>query len=68
MIISTLSPQHFRLAQERAIGQLAKAIDYLQNDPTRLAELRAGFEALINEVFEDNQVHQHYLMTCAVKA
>jgi SAM-dependent methyltransferase len=68
MIISTLSPQHFRVAQERAIGQLAKAIDHLQNDPARLAALRAGFEALINEVFEDNQVHQHYLMTCAVKA
>lgn len=68
MIVSTLSPQHFRLAQERAIGQLAKAIDNLQNDPARLAELRTGFEALINEVFEDNQVHQHYLMTCAIKA
>jgi SAM-dependent methyltransferase len=68
MIVSTLSPQHFRVAQERAIGQLAKAIDHVQHDPARLAELRTGFEALINEVFEDNQVHQHYLMTCAVKA
>ena len=42
MIVSTLSPQHFRLAQERAIGQLAKAIDHVQNDPARLAELRTG--------------------------
>jgi hypothetical protein len=36
-------------------------------DPARLAEFRREAEALVAEYFEDNVVHQDYLMTRAVK-
>jgi len=67
-IIPALSPQHFREAQEKTIGPLTKIIDSLQNDPAKLAQLRAEYEAMISEIFEDNSVHLHFLMTRATKA
>lgn len=67
LLAPTLSPQHSRTRQERTIGPLAKAVESLNDNPARLAELRSGLEALAGEVFEDNAVHQHFLMTRAVK-
>jgi SAM-dependent methyltransferase len=41
-----LSVRHFRLAQEKTIGPLAKVVAALENDPAKLARLRADFEAM----------------------
>ncbi len=68
MIIPALSPQHFRAAQEKTIGLLAKVVDSFGNDPAKLARFRADYEAMIGEVYEDNAVHMHFLMTRATKA
>jgi SAM-dependent methyltransferase len=68
LLVPTLSPQHFRILQEATIGQFPKIIRSLQNEPAKLAQLRADYEAMIGEVFEDNAVHLHFLMTRAVKA
>jgi SAM-dependent methyltransferase len=68
LIVPTPSPQHFRIMQEATIGMFPKIIRSLQSDPAKLAQLRAEYEAMIDEVFEDNAVHLHYLMTRATKA
>jgi hypothetical protein len=52
---------------EAGIGPLAKIVAALQSDPAKLAQLRAELEALISEVFEDNCLRQHFLMTRATK-
>ncbi len=67
LIAPTLSPRHFRAAQERTIAPLAKLVESLANDAAKLARLRAESEAMIGEFFEDNAVHQHFLMARAVK-
>jgi SAM-dependent methyltransferase len=67
-IIPALSPQHFRAAQEKMIGPLAKVVASFADDPPKLAQLRAEYEAMIGEVFEDNAVHMHFIMTRAIKA
>jgi SAM-dependent methyltransferase len=67
LIVPTLSPQHFRIMQEATIGMFPKIIQSLQNDPKKLAQLRAEYEAMIGEVFDENAVHLHYLMTRATK-
>jgi SAM-dependent methyltransferase len=68
MSIAALSLHHFRAAQEKTIGPLAKVVESLQNDPAKLAKLRADFEAMAGDVFEDNAIHMPFLMTRAVKS
>ncbi len=67
MIVPTLSVQHFRIAQEATIGPLTKLVASLQDDSAKLAQLRAEYEAMIAEVFEDNLVQLHFIMARAVK-
>lgn len=68
LIWPALSLQHFRLAQEQSVGPLMKLVSSLQSDPTRLAQLRADYDALAGENFERNAIHLHFLMTRATKA
>lgn len=63
-----LSLQHFRNAQEATIGPLAKLVATLQTDPAKLALLRAEFEALAADAYDDNLIHMPFLMTRATKA
>jgi len=67
LVVPTLSPQHFRIMQEATVGMLPKIIRSLQTNPPKLAQLRAEYEAMIDEVFDDNAIHLHYLMTRATK-
>ncbi|HEX5034935.1 MAG TPA: class I SAM-dependent methyltransferase [bacterium] len=68
MKIPTLSPQHFRTMVEQSAGPIIKLVETLSaSDPEKLAEFRRQYEALIAEFFEDNEMHQHYLMTRAIK-
>ena len=63
MIVPTLSPEHFRVGQEATLGMLTKIVRMLQDEPAKLAQLRAEYEAMIGEVFEDNALHFHFIMT-----
>ena len=56
------------MAQEKTIGPLTKLVEALQNEPARLKQLRADFEAMASEVFEDNTIRMPFLMTRATKA
>lgn len=67
LIMPMLSIQHFRMAQEKTIGPLTRVVAALHGDPEGLARLRAEFEAMAEEVFDDNAVHMPFLMTRATK-
>jgi SAM-dependent methyltransferase len=68
MRVQVLSVQHHRALMERNIGPMTKLVQLLEaTDSEKLAELRRAFEALIAAYFEDNHVHQDYLLTRAKK-
>ena len=57
------------MAQEKTIGPLAKVVAALEkDDPARLAKLRADFEAMAADIYEDNAIRMPFLMTRATKA
>lgn len=64
-----LSLSHFRLAQEKTIGPLTKLIASLESDPGKLAKLRAAFEALASDAYDDadNAIRMPFLLTRATK-
>jgi SAM-dependent methyltransferase len=64
-----LSLAHFRTAQEKTIGPLAKVVASLENEPARLAKLRADFDALASDIYadDDNAIRMPFLMTRATK-
>jgi len=68
LMVPSLSPRHFQAWQEATIGPLTKIVDSLRNDPPKLAQMRAEYKAMVEEVFDDNAVHMHYIMTRATKA
>ncbi len=67
MIVSALSPQHYRRFIEETGGPVAKLVQSLQNEPERLNQFLSAFDTLISEYFVDNTVRQHFLMTRATK-
>jgi ubiquinone/menaquinone biosynthesis C-methylase UbiE len=67
MVSPALSPAHYRAAFERTAAPLIKLIESLQDQPAKLAEVRAELEALIALYHRDNVVRQHFLLTRAVK-
>jgi SAM-dependent methyltransferase len=67
MLVPALSAKHYCTTMERVAGPLLRAVELLASDPARLAEFRREAEALVAEYFDDNLVHQDYLMTRAIK-
>jgi SAM-dependent methyltransferase len=65
-----LSLAHFRAAQEKTIGPLTKLVASLESDPARLAELRAAFDRLARDAYDeaDNAIRMPFLLTRATKA
>jgi SAM-dependent methyltransferase len=66
-MVPSLSPQHTRRIQEETLGLLRNILAANEGKPEKLAEVRATYEALIAENFEDNQLRQSFLMTRATK-
>ena len=62
-----LSLAHFRASQEATIGPLTKLVASLANDPDKLAQVRAEFDAMAADIFEDNTVRMPFLMSRATK-
>jgi SAM-dependent methyltransferase len=68
MLTPALSPAHSRTMIERSAGPMIQLVEMLsKNDPAKLAQYRREYDALTIEYWEDNQVHQQFLMTRAVK-
>ena len=67
MLAPSLSPKHSLHMLETTLAPLAKLVSVLQGQPARLAELRQELEGLITEIFVDNHLRQHFLMSRANK-
>jgi len=68
MFFPALSVQNYRDHIERTAGPMLKLVEMLSaTDPSRLAQFRRDYDALIAPYFEDNIVRQDYLMTRAIK-
>jgi hypothetical protein len=69
MLVPTLSAAHVRLVVERTAGPVIRVVEMLgTSDPEKLQTFRSELEALTSEYFENNVVHQGYLITRATKA
>jgi hypothetical protein len=67
-LVPALGVKHLCATIERSAGPVLRAVEFLSaTDPAKLAEFRREAEALVAEYFEDNVVHQDYLMTRAEK-
>ena len=62
-----MSVANYRDHIEKTAGPMLKLVEMLASDPTRLAQFRREYDALIAPYFEDNLVRQDYLLTRAVK-
>jgi SAM-dependent methyltransferase len=68
MFTPALSPRHFRVLMEQAVGPVRKVVETLgDGDPAKLAAFRSAHEALAGEYFRENAIVQEYLMTRAIK-
>jgi SAM-dependent methyltransferase len=67
LVMAALSLHHFRVAQEKTIGPLTKIVASLENEPAKLAQLRADFEAMARDIYNDNTIRMPFLMTRATK-
>ena len=68
MLTPALSPAHSRTMIERSAGPMIQLVAMLsKDDPAKLAQYRREYDALTIEYLKDNQVHQQFLMTKAVK-
>jgi SAM-dependent methyltransferase len=67
MITPTLSPQHSRAMLETTLGLLMKVVASLDKEPARLAQLRAELDTLVGQIFVDNHLRQHFLLSRATK-
>src|ERR1700733_6989364 len=67
LVPPALSLAHFRAAQEATIGPLTKLVESMKGDAEKLAKLRAEFDALAADIFEENTIRMPYLMTRATK-
>ena len=67
MLFPTLGPSHLRGFYERHAGPVVRLVQTLQQEPARLESFRKEFDALTAQYFEDNFIHQDYLMARATK-
>ncbi len=67
MVFPTLGPPHVRRFYERHAGPVMRLVQTLRNEPARLESFRKDLEALAAQYFEDNAIHQDYLMTRALR-
>jgi SAM-dependent methyltransferase len=68
MLFPALSVPHYRTLIEQTAVPMLKLVESLTaTDPTRLAEFRREYDALVQPYFENNVVRQDYLLTRAIK-
>jgi SAM-dependent methyltransferase len=65
MNVPALSVEHILLFLEKSVGPMQKLVESLAGDPSKLSAIRAESAALVLPYYEDNVVHQDYLLTRA---
>ena len=67
MLFPAMGPSHFRAFWERYAGPVLRVVQALQNDPPALDAFRQEFDGLAAKYFDENVVHQDYLISRADK-
>lgn len=68
MAVPVLSPQHNRMVMEQTAGPVIKLVESLSaKDPATLQAFRKECDMVMAEYFEDNTIHQGFLLTRATK-
>lgn len=67
MYFPALSLAHYRRTVEKTLGPVVTFVEQSQNDSEALKNFRAEVDKLAEQYFEDNQIHQCFLMTRALK-
>jgi len=68
MRVPSLGPRNTREMFEKSSGPVIKLVQALSGtDPAKLETLRSEMEALLAEYFDENVIHQGYLITRAIK-
>jgi SAM-dependent methyltransferase len=62
-----LSPEHVVRTFERTAGPMIKVVESLKNDAAKMDAFRSAFAEILMPYFRDNQLHQSFLMTRAMK-
>ena len=67
MLTPGLSPRQCVARFEESAAPVMKVVQLLKENPSKLEEFRAALIALVATYWRDNQLHQDFLMTRAVK-
>jgi hypothetical protein len=67
LTIPALSARHYRGNMEITAAPFIRILQVLADQPQELAEFRAKVDALVEQYFRGNRVHQSFLMTRAIK-
>ncbi len=67
MMAPTLSPGHMLTLFEKNAGPLAKLVEALADNTSKLQDLRTRTLDLISKFFLDNYLRQDFLMTKCIK-
>jgi L-2-hydroxyglutarate oxidase LhgO len=67
MNFPALSLGHYRQSVETTVGPVLKLVQDSKNNSERLNQFRSELESLAAQYYLDNYIHQHYLMTRAIK-
>jgi SAM-dependent methyltransferase len=69
MLVSALSPQHYRATAEKLSAPMIKVVATLEarGEPHKLEEFRRAYDTVVSEYSEDNMLRQDYLITSATK-
>jgi ubiquinone/menaquinone biosynthesis C-methylase UbiE len=67
MLFPALSIGHYRQLVETTLGPVVKLVQDSKDDYSRLNQFRSELEALVKQYYNNNHIHQHYLMSRAKK-
>lgn len=67
MCFPALSLGHYQRSIEKTLGPVVKFVEQSAKDPESLMSFRNEVEKLASQYYTDNQIHQSFLMTRAIK-
>lgn len=67
MIVPALSLAHYCHSMELTVGPIVKLLQDTVNNAEKISKFREALKSLVSDYYDQNHIHQHYLMTRARK-
>lgn len=67
MLMPALSLEHYQHAIEKTIGPIVKFVEQQKDNSIELQNFRSELKELASNYYQDNKIHQSYLLTRAMK-